>query len=151
MTSASRHLVILLVGAAAACRGASTGQLAPSPAEPEATIAAFLAAASGSNLEQLASLWGDERGPSNYTNVIPPEERQRRLTIMQRILTVDEHRIMGWEPSPTRRSRRVYSVELVREGRRATVPFTVAASRGGGWLVAEIGLEAAVQLARPRP
>ena len=149
MTSSCRYLVILTLGATAACGGAVQGRVAPAPAEPEASIAAFLAAAREGNLGRLAELWGDERGPASATNVIPAEQRQQRLTIMQRVLVSDEHRALGWEPSATRAGRRVYSVELARGGRRVVVPFTLAPSRRGGWLVAEIGLEAAMPLTRP--
>jgi hypothetical protein len=147
-----RYLAIVMLGAAAAC--SSGGQapragLAPAPAEPESTLVAFLAAARAGDLGRMGELWGDERGPSTVTGVIPAEERQRRLTIMQRLLISDSHRWSGWAPSPTRLTRRVFQVELTREGRRATVPFTLAPSRRGGWLVAEIGLDAAVPLARP--
>jgi len=125
------------------------GRVAPAPAEPEASIAGFLAAAKAGDLGRLGELWGDERGPSNASNVIPAEERQRRLTIIARLLGHDEYRIAGWEPSAARRGRRVFQVELSREGRRAMVPFTLAPSRSGGWLVAEVGLDAAVPVSQP--
>ncbi|OGT94892.1 MAG: hypothetical protein A2083_11160 [Gemmatimonadetes bacterium GWC2_71_9] len=148
MTS-SRYLVILMLGAAAACGGAAAGRVAPAPAEPEASIAGFLAAAKAGDLGRLGELWGDERGSSSATRHIPAEERQRRLTIIARLLGHDEYRITGWEPSAARRGRRVYQVELSRGGRRAVVPFTLAPSRAGGWLVAEVGLDAAVPVSRP--
>lgn len=151
MTCSGRYLAILMLGAAAACGGAPPVRLAPAPAEPETSIAQFLAAARAGDLTRMAELWGDERGPSSVTKIIPAEERQRRLIIMQRVLVADEHRIGRWEPAVSRRDRRVYSVELVRNGRRAMVPFTVAPWRGGGWLVAEIGLEAALPASRPSP
>jgi len=138
-----------MLGATAACRGAATGRVAPIPAEPEASLAAFLAAAQATDLGRLADLWGDERGPSSVTRHIPAEERQQRLTIIARLLSHDEYQITGWQPSPTRRGRRVYQVELSRQGRRAVVPFTLAPARAGGWLVAEVGLDAAVPVARP--
>ena len=142
VTFTHRNLVILMFGAATACGGRPAVTVAPAPATPEATVEQFLAAAADTNLERMGDLWGTARGPSVLT--IPSQERQRRLAIMQRVLRNDEHRVVASEASPTRPDRRVLRVELVRDGQRFLVPFTLVIARTGGWLINEIGLDAAI-------
>lgn len=145
--SAHRLAVALLVVAAAACAGRQAAP-SPAPSAPEVTVAQFLAATNANDLDRMASLWGDERGPSNVTNVIPRDERTRRLRIMQTLLTSDEHRVTGVREDS--REERVLQVELVRGSNRFVVPFTVVAARTGGWLIRDVGLEAAMPRAQPR-
>jgi len=122
----------------------------PAPAAPEAAVAAFLAAVDSNNIVLMAALWGTDRGPS--TSVVrDPQEREQRLIIMQRLLTHDSYRFLpgaGLTAAPP--GRRLLHVELTREGRSVTVPFTAVAQRAGGWLVESIGLDAAMPLANPQ-
>ena len=124
--------------------------MAPAPATPEATVTAFLAAVDSNAADRMAALWGTDRGPS--TVVIPnAQDRERRIAIMQRMLRHDTFQIVP-APGPltVREGRRVLHVELTRGDLRATVPFTLVALRSGGWLVEDIGLEAAMPIANPR-
>lgn len=150
MTPSRRFLAITALVACAACRAAPVLVVAPAPATPEATVTAFLSAVDSSAFDQMAALWGTDRGPS--TVVIPnAQERQRRIAIMHRLLQHDAFRFVP-APGPVtaREGRRVLHVELTRGDRRATVPFTAVALRSGGWLVEDIGLEAAMPIANPR-
>ena len=123
--------------------------VAPSPASPEATVAAFLDAANAADLDRMASLWGDERGPSSASRKLSVEERRQIMTIMQRLLRSDSSHLVSTNNTAPTRPVRTY--ELVQGARRVQVPFTCAASRYGGWLVADIGLDAAMPSAGPRP
>ncbi len=139
--------IVLAATVLAACGGSRPTPQNPAPAAPEQTVAQFLAAANAADLERMASLWGDRRGPSNLTNTIPPDQRQTRLTIMQRLLASDEHRVLRESNEPT--GARLLQVELVRGTRRFTVPFTLVPARTGGWLINAIGLDAAMPPTRP--
>lgn len=149
MTSSLRQLVILGVALTAACGGGGhTGTVAPEPPTPEAAVEQFLTAANAGDLDAMALAWGDERGPSSQTNVIPREERVRRLTIMQRLLASDSHQITATNNSdPTKL---VVTVAMSQGTKRFAVPFTVVRSRNGGWLVKEIDLAPAMPSAGPR-
>jgi len=144
---AQRHLVILALGASAACGGGLPRGTAPSPSSPDATIEQFLAAANAGDLDAMALLWGDERGPSSLTNVIPRDERQRRLTIIQRLLRSDSHQITT--RNTTNPQLPVITVALTQGTRRFAVPFTMVQPRNGGWLIREIGLEDAMPQIAP--
>lgn len=139
--------IVLAAAVLAACGGPRPTTQNPAPSAPEQTVAQFLAAANAADLERMASLWGDRRGPSNVTNTIPPEQRQTRLTIMQRLLGSDEHRVLRESNEPE--GARLLQVELVRGTRRFTVPFTLVPARTGGWLINQIGLDAAMPPTQP--
>jgi len=144
VTFSHRNLVILMVGAAAACARAPRVAVSPAPDAPEATIEQFLAAVADTNLGRMAELWGTERGPSTVTNRSSQQVQTQILTIMQRLLQSDEHRVIGSATSQNRPNQRVLQVELERRGRRFVVPFTMVATRTGGWLVLQVGLDAAM-------
>lgn len=124
--------------------------MSPAPATPELTVTAFLSAVDSNAADRMAALWGTNRGPS--TTVIPNvQERDRRIAIMQRLLQHDAFRFVpATERVTVPQGRRMVYVELTRGDRRATVPFTVVIQRAGGWLVEDIGLEAAMPIANPR-
>lgn len=147
VTFSHRHLIIAGLATALACGGRHV-EVAPLPASPEATVEGFLTAVNDADLERMAGLWGDERGPSNVTNRIPRAQRLQRLTIMQRLLRHDNRRVLGSEAPNPREA--VLQVELTQGTRHFTVPFTCVTSRAGGWLVRDIGLEAAMPAAGPR-
>lgn len=149
MTFSHKNLVILSLGAAMACGGHTGPPVAPAPATPEATIEQFLTAVNAGDLGRMGELWGTERGPSTIT--LPATQRQRRLTIMQRILQSDGHRIAGSDSTASAPNRRVISVNLVKGTRRVTVPFTLVVTRAGGWLISQVALEAALPPASAPP
>ncbi len=138
----SRRLVAIAgLAALAGCSPRPSAGVAPAPATPEATVGQFIAAVNADSLGRMGELFGDERGPF-ATYVTNATEREERLAIMQRLLLCDSSRILGWEPVPGAPARRLLQVELKRQERWLPAPFTVAAQRGGGWLVAVIKLDA---------
>jgi hypothetical protein len=150
VASSREFLAITALVSLAACRAAPVLPVSPAQATPEATVTAFLSAVDSNATDRMAALWGTDRGPSSV--VIPNAlERERRIAIMRRLLLHDAFQFVP-APAPlnVRAGRRVLSVELTRGDRRATVPFTLVPQRGGGWLVEDIGLEAAMPIANPR-
>ena len=137
-----RHLAILgLLATVAAC-GGRRAVAGPSPASPDQTIEQFLSAVNASDLERMSTLWGDERGPVSASNAMSEAERNQRLTIMQRMLRSDSHLITATDATDP--AKRVVSVAMTQGQRRFVVPFTVVPTRAGGWLIREIGLDAAM-------
>ena len=147
MTIPHRLLITAGVLGLLACGGHPN--VAPAPATPEATIEAFLDAVNASDLERMAGLWGDERGPSTISKKLSDEERRQIMTIMQRLLRSESRRLASSNNTTPARPVRTY--ELTQGSRTFQVPFTCATSRYGGWLVADIGLDAAMPAAGPRP
>ena len=151
MTPSHRFFAIAAILTQSACsaQGARVGE--PAPAAPEAAVTAFLAAVNSNDVARMAQLWGTDRGPSPVV-IRNTQERERRLVVMQRVLTHDAFQFLvapsdQVAPAP---GRRILTVELTRGGRRVTVPFTVVGQRAGGWIVEDIGLEAAMPLGNPR-
>src|SRR5690242_6154046 len=138
-----RHLAILgLLATLAGCGGRGRVAAAASPATPDQTIEQFLSAVNATDLDRMATLWGDQRGSVASRNDMSDAERNQRLTIMQRMLKSDSHLITSTDATdPTKR---VVSVALIQGSRRFVVPFTVVPTRAGGWLIREIGLDAAM-------
>jgi hypothetical protein len=151
VASSHRLLVILSAGSLLACTGQRYAASVPTPATPQATVEQFLAAVNANDIERMAQLFGDERGPKADWN--SSTERQQRLVIMQRLLQADSSRVGATEPDSSGvPSRRRIRVEVFRGERRLLVPFSVAvAQRAGGWLVCMIGLDALLPGATPRP
>jgi hypothetical protein len=147
VTIAHRTFAVAALGLVLGC---SRPQAAapPSPATPEATIELFLDAVNANDLDRMATLWGREQGSSAATGEPALEERNQRLAIMQRLLRNDSRRLVSSENTiPTAPVR---SYEIVQGERRFVVPFTCVASRHGGWLINQIGLDAAMPTAGPR-
>jgi hypothetical protein len=143
-----RTLVILALGAVVACGGGHPGT-APSPSAPAETVERFVAAVNANDLDAMATLWGDEQGPSNVTTRNSRTVRIRQLTIFQRLLQSDTHQIVETDVADQMKPR--VSVLFTRGGRRFTVPFTLVRSRYGGWLVQQMDLTPAMPAAGSAP
>ena len=148
VTIAHRTIAVAALGLVLGCGGRSGTAAAPSPATPEATVELFLDAANANDLDRMAALWGTEQGSSAATGQPPLEERNQRLAIMQRLLRNDNRRLVG--TAATVPTAPVLSYDITQGQRQFTVPFTCVASRHGGWLIREIGLDAAMPTAGPR-
>jgi len=148
VTFSHRHLVIPVLVLAAAC-GGHRANLAPSPASPDQTVERFLTAVNASDLDGMAMLWGTKDGPEGVTHTMNETVRLQRLTIMQHMLRSDNHMITGTDATDP--SKRVLTVAMTQNNRRFAVPFTLVASRAGGWLINAIGLDAAMPDQGGRP
>jgi hypothetical protein len=148
VTLSPRQALIPAVLLIVAC-GGHRANLAPSPATPDQTVERFLAAVNGSDLEGMAMLWGTKDGPEGVTHTMSEAVRIQRLTIMQHMLKSDNHLITATDATDP--GKRVLTVAMTQNNRRFAVPFTLIPSRAGGWLIREIGLDAAMPDAGGRP
>ncbi len=152
MLPSRRIPAIIGLALLAACAPRRPATVAPAPATPEATVEQFLAAVNANDLPRMGALFGDERGPfASY--IQSSTEREERMAIIQHLLTCDSSRVLGWEAVPGSPTRRELHLEVKRGDRWLAAPVTVAAQRGGGWLVAVIKLDALLPGggAQPRP
>jgi len=151
VTFSYRHLVILGLAATVACGGGRPAGVTPSqgPATPEAALEQFLTAVNAADIEQMAMLWGSERGPEGVTRTMSNEERMQRLTIMQRVLRSDNHLVTVTDNSDP--AKRVLTVAMTQGTRRFAVPFTMVPMRAGGWIVNDIKLDAAMPTGPAQP
>jgi hypothetical protein len=144
VTFSYRHLAILGIAATVACGGGRSAGVSParSPATPEAALEQFLTAVNAADLDQMAMLWGDQRGPEGLTHTMTNETRMQRLTIMQRVLLTDSHQFTATDASDP--GKRVITVAMTQGTRHFDVPFTLVPMRAGGWIVNDIKLDAAM-------
>jgi hypothetical protein len=147
VTFSHRHLVILALGAAVAC--GHHAPVVPLPATPVETVEAFLAAVNASNLERMAGLFGDERGPSNVARRNSDAVRTQQMTIFQRLLHGEAHELVSTDMTSPDKPK--LSVAITQGTRRFTVPFTMIRARQGGWLVWSIDLTPAMPTAGSQP
>ncbi len=89
---ASRPLSLLAVLSLLLGCGGGYQPAIPAPADPAATIRAFLAAATANNLRDMSALWGTERGPAERS--IPRDDLEKRLTVMRTYLQHDSYEIL---------------------------------------------------------
>ncbi len=141
-------LATFAVVSVAACHRQSGGPVAPAPSAPDETVRQFLAAVNAQDLDKMALLWGTERGPVAESNASSADVRHQRLVIMQHLLQADSFRVQSIEAVPGHETHRRIEVELMREDRRATVPFVLVPARSGGWLISEIDLNSAMPLSQ---
>ena len=147
VTFSHRHLVILALGAAVACR--HQAPVAPLPATPGETVEAFLTAANASNLERMAGLFGDENGPVSQTRRNSDQVRNQQMTIFQHLLHGESHEVTATDLTSADKPK--ISVAITQGTRRFTVPFTMVRARQGGWLVWQIDLTPAMPTAGSQP
>lgn len=133
MATLRRLLAALSLGPLLACSG-NRAAVQPAPSSPEATVGQFLAAVNANDHDRMATLWGDEHGPSSAV-MSNAARRDSLMTIYQHMLVTDSVRVLGTEPVPGFVSRRLIRMELFQGDKRVAVPFTLAPQRGGGWLV----------------
>ncbi len=138
---ASRPLSLVAVLSLLVGCGGGYQPAIPAPADPAATIRAFLAAATVNNLRDMSALWGTERGPAERS--IPRDDLEKRLTVMRTYLQHDSYEILPSDvPVLGRTGRRLFEVGLERRGCRPVVPFTLV-PWDDGWLVVSVDLAAA--------
>lgn len=143
----TRSILLISILASSAC-GGKQSHSATLAEDPPAAVTAFLGAVKANDLVAMGNLWGSDRGPANgWMNA---DERQKRLTVMQRVLVHDRFVIQpGLQPGSSAQER-VVRVQITRGRCTPVVPFTVREYRGR-WIVSAIDLDAAGNPARRCP
>jgi hypothetical protein len=118
--------------------GGSPGQVAPIP-EAEQGFRNFMQAAADSNYVRMAENWGTARGSASETG--NPADYQQRMIIMQAYLLGIQSRVMANEAVPGAGNQRMLTVELTRGDCIATIPFLMARTGSGRWVVYQFDLE----------
>ena len=131
----TRSLVVALL--LAAC-GGRTGQVPP-VLEAEAGLRNFMQAAADSNFVRMSENWGTSRGSASETG--NPPDYQQRMIIIQAYLLGIRYRVVSNEAVPNESNQRILQVELTRGPCQNTVPFTMARTGSGRWLVYQFDLE----------
>lgn len=127
-------LVALLL---TAC-GGKTGQVAPIP-EAELGFRSFMQAALDSNFVAMSEHWGTSRGSASETG--NPPDYQQRMVIVQAYLRGFRYRVLSNEAVLNYENQRVLQVELTRDNCVNAVPFTMARTGQGRWVVYQFDLE----------
>lgn len=121
----------------AAC-GGRTGQVTPVP-EAEIGLRNFMDAAADSNYVRMSENWGTSRGAASETG--NPPDYQQRMVIIQGYLLGIKYRVLSNDPVLNSSNQRVLQVELTRGPCQQTVPFTMARTGSGRWVVNQFDLE----------
>lgn len=118
--------------------GGKPGQVAPIP-EAEQGFRNFMQAAADTNYVRMAENWGTSRGSASETG--NPADFQQRMVIMQAYLLGIQSRVLGNEAVPSAENQRMLTVELIRGNCQMTLPFTMARTGSGRWVVYQFDLE----------
>jgi hypothetical protein len=133
-----RRLAVLAVLGGLGC--GSRPQATPAPQSMNETVAQFLAAVKANDLQRMGSLWGTGRGPAAAW--MKPDDLKMRITVIQRYLMHDGYRIVEGPLSvPGRDNARTFRIELQRQC-NVVVPLDIVRTKQGGWLIADVHLEA---------
>lgn len=121
----------------AAC-GGRPGQVAPIP-EAEQGFRNFMQAAADSNFVRMSENWGTSRGAASETG--NPSDYQQRMVIMQAYMLGIQSRVLANEAVPNAENQRKLTVELTRGNCQMTLPFLMARTGSGRWVVYQFDLE----------
>jgi hypothetical protein len=126
-------LAVLLI----AC-GGRTGPVAPIP-EAETGLRNFMQATADSNFVQMSQNWGTSRGSAGETG--SPSDYQQRMVIIQAYMRGIQYRVLSNDPVANAANLRTLTVELTRGTCVTTLPFTMARTGSGRWVVYQFDLE----------
>lgn len=138
-------LTVLLL---AACGGSQSGPAPkPGPATPVEAVQRFLQAASDSNLNAMASLWGTEKGSAGRTG--QPSDYLKRMQVTQLFLNQVPYKVLRTMPYENDTRRQVVDVSLDRGACQRTVPIIVVQTDKDGWIINQIDLTKVGNPTRP--
>lgn len=86
----------------------------------------------------MSAMWGNEKGPT--ADRIPREELEKRLIVMQCMMTHDSWTFAEDSPRLVTGGRQVYLVELKKQELSAKTQFTTVVGQGGRWFVEDIDM-----------
>jgi hypothetical protein len=120
-----------------ACTG-KVGQVAPIP-EAELGFRNFMQAVADSNFVAMSEHWGTSRGSASETG--NPPDYQQRMVIVQAYLRGIRYRVLSNQAVLNFENQRLLTVELSRDNCVNAVPFTMARTGSGRWIVYQFDLE----------
>jgi hypothetical protein len=126
----------------AACPPAQTPRQLSGAAAPRAAVESFLGAVRAGDLQAIAEVWGDERGPARTLH--DREQLEQRTYIMQRCLLHDKFRVLNELPGTG--AGRAFDVELTRGDIVRTTTFTTVQGPSDRWYVREVDLQRTMDL-----
>jgi hypothetical protein len=112
--------------------------VAPIP-EAEQGFRNFMQAAADSNFVRMSENWGTSRGAASETG--NPSDYQQRMVIMQAYMLGIQSRVLANEAVPNAENQRKLTVELTRGNCQMTLPFLMARTGSGRWVVYQFDLE----------
>ena len=134
---------MLLVLTAVGCRPRSVGNGAGGADSAQMAVVEFLNAARAQDLQGISAMWGNEESPAR--DRIGRQELERRLMVIACHLRHEESRIGPAQSGEAGRT--LFSVELTRGTRKATVPFTTVRNRRNQrWYVEDVDLRPAREI-----
>lgn len=102
-------------------------------------VEAFLLGARTQNLRAMSLVWGNDKSP--VSERIPREELEKRLIVLQCLLTHDKWSLLSEAPQLLSGGRQEYQVRLQQKQLSARTKFTTVAGRGGRWFVEDIQVD----------
>lgn len=139
---------MLLVLASVGCRPKSVGNGAGGADSAQMAVVEFLNAARAQDLQGISAVWGNEESPTR--DRVDRQELERRLMIIACHLRHDESRI--GTPELGEAGRTLFSVEITRGSRKATLPFTTVKNRRNNkWYVEDLDLRPAREICNAEP
>ncbi len=112
----------------------------PEPKSPNLLLSRFLDAVKAKDTRAMAALWGTADGPWRK---VPDAYRDSVMTSFQIYLRHDTYKVLDG-PLPSSSDSRVmtFHVELQAPQCTRSQPFDVIKTKGGGWLMFNVHLEA---------
>jgi hypothetical protein len=117
-----RKWIVFVIAAMACSRGPGPGSSLTGANTPREAVSAFLNAARAQDLQAMAMVWGNSRGPSR--DQFDRQQLDQRLIIMQGCYDHDRFQIL--DESPAAAGERTVRVTLSRGARSKTTNFTAA-------------------------
>jgi len=139
----------LLFGLAllSACAGSATRAAVDSSFGPAMTIERFLRATNQSDLDTMASLFGNRDGSIN--RVWSQREIDDRMLIFASVLRHSDYTIASEQQVAGRRDEATQlNVQMVISGDTLEVPFTMVRTVNQNWLIENIGIDVVTRGAR---
>lgn len=132
-------IVVLLVVVGGCTRKVVTGSPqvaanAPGGVTPRDALQRFMTAAKQQDLQAMAMVWGDARGPAQAT--MDQGERDQREVVMMCFLKHDSYQILG--DAPAANNDRVFAVELRYKALTKSSNFITTRGPSERWYVKEV-------------
>ena len=134
-------LLLVLLGACRPRGGPEDGA-----ATARGAVDAFMSSARSQDLQAMASVWGNQRGPAR--DQWPERELEMRAMALMCFFNHESYRVLSETQGE---SQRAIVVEMRKGPMQAQVNFTTVRGPGGRWFVQEAPVEGLTQFCANRP